>query len=114
MLVGYLNFALRDQDLSEGAPVARKLDDGQYEVTFRYKPLDPVRKVELACKHLGWEKGLREMAGPDADGRYSVQVTLPAGPHAYKFVIDGQKYIHDPGNSEQTGYFHDSVIKLAR
>jgi len=114
MLVGYLNYALRDQDLTQGQPTARKLDDGHYEVTFRYKPESPVKKVELACKPLGWEKNLQNMTGPDADGRYSVQVTLPAGTHEYKFVIDGQKYIHDPGNPEQAGFFHDSVIRLAR
>jgi peroxiredoxin len=112
MLVGYMNFALRDQNLSLGAPIARPLEDGKYEVTFRYRPEAPLKKVELACKHLGWEKNLQAMAGPDAEGRYSVKVTLPAGTHEYKFVLDGQRYIHDPGNPEQVGFFHDSVIKL--
>jgi peroxiredoxin len=114
MLVGYVNFALRDQDLTLGTPTPRPLGDGKYEVTFRYRPQGPVKKVELACKHLGWEKNLQPMTGPDAEGRYSAKVTLPAGTHEYKFVLDGQKYIHDPGNPEQSGFFHDSVIKLAR
>ncbi len=114
MLVGYLNYALKDQDLTLGAPTARPLEDGKFEVTFRYRPEAPIKKVELACKQLGWEKGLQAMTGPDAEGRYAVKVTLPAGTHEYKFVLDGQKYIHDPGNPEQVGFFHDSVIKLAR
>jgi peroxiredoxin len=113
MLVGYLNYALRDQDLSLGAPTARPLGDGKYEVTFRYRPEGSIQKVDLACKFLGWEKNLQAMTGPDAEGRYSVKVTLPAGTHEYKFVLDGQKYVHDPSNPEQVGFFHDSVIKLA-
>ncbi len=112
MLVGYLNFALRDQDMTLGAPTARPLDDGRFEVTFRYKPEAQVKKVELACKKLGWEKNLQPMTGPDPEGRYSAKVTLPAGTHEYKFVLNGQKYIHDPGNPDQSGFFHDSVIKL--
>jgi peroxiredoxin len=114
MLVGYLNYALRDQDLTQGAPTARKLADGRYEVTFRHRPEASVKKVELACKAIGWEKNLQTMTGPDPEGRYSVKVNLPAGTHQYKFVLDGSKWIHDPGNSEQDGFFHDSVIKLAR
>jgi peroxiredoxin len=114
MLVGYLNFALQDQDLALGAPTARPLEDGKFEVTFRYRPEAPVKKVELACKFLGWEKNLRSMSGPDLEGRYSVKVTLPAGSHEYKFVLDGSRYIHDPGNPEQVGFFHDSLLKLAR
>ena len=96
MLVGYLNFVLRDQDLGLKGPTARPLDDGRFEVTFRYRPEGPIQKVELACKYLGWEKNLRPMTGPDPEGRYSIKVTLPAGDHEYKFVLDGGKYIHDP------------------
>ena len=112
MFVGYFNFALLDQDLALGAPTAKPVGNGKSEVTFRYKPDAPLKKVELACKYLGWEKNLQAMAGPDAEGRYSVKVTLPAGSHEYKFVLNGQKYIHDPGNPDQVGFFHDSMIKL--
>ena len=112
MLIGYFNFALRDQDLALGGPTVRPLDDGRFEVTFRYRPTNSVHKVELACKALGWEKNLRPLAGPDADGRYAIKVTLESGSHEYKFVVDGQKWVHDPANPDQVGYFHDSLLKL--
>ncbi len=112
MLVGYFNFALRDQDLALGGPTVRPLAADRFEVTFRYRPPASARKVELACKALGWEKNLRPMDGPDAEGRYAIKVELSPGKHEYKFVIDGQKWVHDPANPDQVGYFHDSLLKL--
>ena len=101
--------------LPSGAPTSRPLDDGQLRGHVPLsRPSSPARKVELACKALGWEKNLRPMDGPDADGRYAIKVTLPAGVHEYKFVIDGNQWIHDPANPDQNGYFHDSVLKLDR
>ena len=44
--------------------------------------------------------------------RYSITVDLPAGVQTYKFVLDGQKWVHDPANPDQDGYFHDSVIAV--
>ena len=112
MLVGYLNYTLRDQDLALGLPTSRPLSDGRFAVTFRHRPDPSVKSVALACKELGWEKNLRPMAGPDPEGRYSITVELPPGQQTYKFVLDGQKWVHDPGNPEQNGYFHDSVIAV--
>jgi hypothetical protein len=52
------------------------------------------------------------MAGPDAKGFYATRVVLAPGPHEYKFLLDGERYRHDPGNSDQAGFFHNSLIKL--
>ena len=42
MLVGYVEVALAAQDFGLGGPEARKLDNGRYEVTFRYsRPREP-------------------------------------------------------------------------
>ena len=38
MHVGYLCFALADQDLALGMPTSKRLANGQYEVTFRHRP----------------------------------------------------------------------------
>ena len=112
MLVGYLNFALLDQDLALGAPTARPLDDGRFEVTFRYRPEGPAKAVAVVGTFTGWKEKALAMQGPDAAGRYSARVILEAGTHEYKFLLDGERYRHDPGNSEQMGYFHNSAIKL--
>jgi len=112
MMVGYLNFALLDQDLALGAPSARALGDGRFEVTFRYRPGAPARTLAVVGTFNDWQLEANPMQGPDSEGRYSARVVLGPGPHEYKFVIDGQTYRHDPGNPEQVGFYHNSVVKL--
>ena len=33
-------------------------------------------------------------------------IHLPVGQHAYKFLLDGQRWLDDPGNSSKT---HDGI-----
>jgi peroxiredoxin len=112
MMVGYLNFALVDQDLSLGAPPARSLGDGRFEVRFGYRPEGPAGSVAVVGTFNDWKKDAHPMQGPDAQGRYSAAIVLGPGTHEYKFLIDGTKYRHDPGNPAQAGYYHNSVIRL--
>ena len=112
MLVGYLNFALMDQDLALGAPDARPLADGRFEVTFRYRPGSPTKTVALVGTFTKWKDKALPMEGPDPRGRYAVKVVLEPGTHEYKYLLDGDRYRQDPGNPEQMGYFHNSVLKL--
>ncbi len=112
MLVGYFNFALLDQDLSLGGPAVQPLGDGKSEVTFRYRPDAPAKTVALVGTFTGWKDKALPMTGPDAKGFYAARVVLSPGPHEYKFLLDGERYRHDPGNSEQAGFFHNSLIKL--
>ena len=112
MLVGYLNYALLEQDLTQGGPAVRHLDDGKSEVTFRYKPDVPAKTVALVGTFTGWKDKALPMVGPDAKGFYAAKVVLDPGSHEYKFLLDGDRYRHDPGNSEQSGFFHNSLVKL--
>ena len=112
MLVGYLNFVLTDQDLALGAPAARPLGDGRFEVTFRYRPETPTKKVALVGTFTQWKDKALAMQGPDPVGQYTVKVVLGPGAHEYKYLLDGDRYRHDPGNAEQMGYFHNSVVKV--
>ncbi len=112
MMVGYINFALADQDLTLGAPAPRKLEDGKYEVTFRYRPDAPARSVAVVGTFNDWKADAHPMQGPDADGRYTARIVLPPGTHEYKYLLDGTKYRHDPGNIEQAGYYHNSALTL--
>ena len=112
MLVGYFNYALKNQDVALGAPTARPIDDDLYEVTFRYRPEARSRTVELVGTFTEWAIKPLPMSGPDAKGRYTAKITLPAGTHEYKYFVDGRRYLHDPGNPEQSGFYHNSAIKL--
>ena len=51
MHVGYLNFALADQDLTLGMPTSKRLANGQYEVTFHHRP-DGAGEVGRVGRHL--------------------------------------------------------------
>ena len=112
MHVGYLNFALADQDLALGMPTSKRLASGQYEVTFRHRPAGPAKSVALVGTFTDWKERPLAMTGPDARGAYSTTVVLGSGPHEYKFLIDGQTFRHDPGNPDSAGFFHNSLIRL--
>lgn len=112
MHVGYLNFALDDQDLALGMPTSKRLTSGQYELTFRHRPAGPAKSVALVGTFTDWKKRPVAMTGPDAQGTYSTTVVLGPGAHEYKFLIDGDTFRHDPGNPDSAGFFHNSLIRL--
>ena len=112
MHIGYLNFALADQDLALGAPTSKRLDNGQYEVTFRHSPGSRAKSVALVGTFTDWKDRPLAMTGPDAQGAYSTTIVLDPGSHEYKFLIDGDTFRQDPGNPEMAGFFHNSMIRL--
>ena len=112
MHVGYLNFALADQDLALGMPTSKRLASGQYEVTFRHSPAGPAKSVALVGTFTDWKERPLAMTGPDARGAYSTTVVLGPGSHEYKFLIDGETFRQDPGNPDSAGFFHNSLIRL--
>jgi hypothetical protein len=112
MHVGYLNFALADQDLALGMPTSKRLASGRYEVTFRHRPAGPAKSVALVGTFTDWKQRPLAMTGPDALGNYSTTIALDPGSHEYKFLIDGETFRHDPGNPESAGFFHNSLIRL--
>jgi 1,4-alpha-glucan branching enzyme len=52
--------------------------------------------VELVGSFNGWQRGLIELAGPDATGRWTATVPLPEGRHEYMFLVDGERWVTDP------------------
>ena len=68
MHVGYLNFALADQDLALGMPRSKPIAGGKHEVTFRHRPGGPARSVALVGTFTGWKDRPLAMTGPDARG----------------------------------------------
>jgi peroxiredoxin/mono/diheme cytochrome c family protein len=112
MHVGYLNFALADQDLTLGMPTSKRRASGEYEVTFRHRFVEPAKSVALVGTFTDWKERPIAMTGPDAQGTYSATVVLGSGSHEYKFLIDGQTFHHDPGNPDSAGFFHNSLVRL--
>jgi peroxiredoxin len=114
MLVGYVEVALADQDLSRAGPASRKLDDGRYEVTFAYRPPSGTKTVHLAGTFNEWKKDALALEGPDDKGRYRKTLALEAGRHEYKFVLDGKRWHQDPASRRQAGGYHNSVLQLGK
>ena len=114
MLVGYVEVALADQNLSLGGPTTRKLDDGRHEVTFGYHPPAGTKSVYLAGTFNDWKPNVLKMDGPDDSGRYQTKLVLAPGTHEYKFVLDGTRWRQDPGNGRQTGYYQNSVVEVGK
>ena len=84
MHVGYLNFALADQDLSLGAPTSMRLASGHYEVTFRADMLDndnpELRAAGLAANAI-LETAIRDIAqtyNPELDITSAANLTWSA------------------------------------
>lgn len=50
------------------------------------------------------------MDGPAADGTWSARVRLPAGSHAYQFVIDGDRWVRDPNEPQGDAQNHSVVV----
>ncbi|HQU44433.1 MAG TPA: redoxin domain-containing protein [Pirellulales bacterium] len=112
MMVGTFETTRADQDLSLGMPTARCLDGGDYEVSFAYRPNVEAREVYLAGEFNEWQPTGHKMDGPDAEGRYTTTLVLKPGIHEYKYVIDGTRWRADPGNPNQNGFYHNSVLWL--
>ncbi len=54
-------------------------------------------RVALVGDFNGWDEAATPMRQDVARNSWTVTVSLPAGWHAYAFVVDGAQWIHDPG-----------------
>ena len=68
------------------------------EHEFRYTAPD-AKSVDLMCEFNGW-KAIPMTKG--ADGVWTAKVSLSAGTHAYKFLVNGTDWVFDPNNSART------------
>jgi hypothetical protein len=110
MMVGYFDMALADQDLCLGAPQAKPVKDGRYEVTFKYTPPAKTSAVYLAGTFNEWKPTAQRMTGPDAKGAFTTRLVLKPGTHEYKYVLEGKTWKADPANRRQTGFYNNSVL----
>lgn len=87
----------------------------RYRVTFRHQPVIACRSVALAGTFNGWSTDKTPMRDPDGDGTYEVTLELGRGQHQYKFVVNGDVWVHDADNPRteadgQSGF--NSVLEL--
>lgn len=78
-------------------------------IRFTYSAPD-AGSVAWAGEFNSWSTSAHPMS-KGGDGTWSVVLPLPAGTHAYKFVVDGQ-WMADPENGVTAGEFGNSVITV--
>ena len=96
-------------------PKVVQLAGDQFEVTFRFEPAAEqgnIASVHLAGTFNNWNGTALKMAGPDEQGRFQTTVRVKPGQHEYKFVVNGNNWIPDPGNPDQNGPFTNSVVRV--
>ncbi|OLC07892.1 MAG: hypothetical protein AUJ01_09575 [Acidobacteria bacterium 13_1_40CM_3_65_5] len=54
------------------------------------------RSVEVVGSFNNWSRGSLHLNDDDHDGIWHVAAILPAGPHEYMFVVDGERWVPDP------------------
>lgn len=69
------------------------LDDG---VRFSIKAPN-AQAVTIAGSFNHWDIKKDVLSGPDEEGVWSITLPLAEGRHEYLFVIDGEKWMPDPG-----------------
>jgi peroxiredoxin len=114
MMVGSFAVSLVEQDLSLGLPRMKRLEGGDYEVTFTYQPPEKADAVYLAGNFNQWKPADLKMDGPDKEGRYTARLQLSPGRYEYKFVIDGKQWRSDPANPAHASYYRNSLLLVGQ
>ncbi|MDH3198695.1 MAG: isoamylase early set domain-containing protein [Candidatus Krumholzibacteria bacterium] len=78
---------------------------------FRYRNADASR-VNLVGDFNAWDPTADPMTDENGDGEWTLFYPLAPGRYAYKFVVDGRRWIADPTNpdSEPDGFDGRSSI----
>ena len=67
-------------------------------VTVRFVLFAPdAHEVAVAVTFYQWDAAATPLVRASAPGVWSATVTLPAGSHQYAFVVDGARWVPDPG-----------------
>jgi glycosidase len=86
--------------------------------TFAYDPrsafvgyFGAISSASVAGTFNGWSATHDPLQGPNENGVWMQELTIPAGTHEYKFVLNGSNWQNDPDNPnfEPSGY-HNNVM----
>jgi 1,4-alpha-glucan branching enzyme len=67
-----------------------------------------VRQVCVCGDFNGWQPASLRLIGGAGGGLWATRITVPAGRHEYKFIVDGQ-WQHDPGAREYVPNVYGSI-----
>jgi hypothetical protein len=72
------------------------------------------RQVALVGDFNGWSREATPLVPSEVDGRWVVEVVLPAGRHEYAFLVDGERWVTDPSATTQRDEFgqESSVVRI--
>lgn len=80
------------------AMIDHQINQGLIDHEFRYVANEEWKSVYVAGTFNGWDKSRTALSlGPDGH-TWRATVMIPYGAHQYKFVLNGDKWITDPGN----------------
>jgi hypothetical protein len=74
------------------------------------------RSVEVVGSFNDWSRGLLHLRDDDNDGIWHGDAVLPAGPHEYMFVVDGDRWVPDPlaGRFVDDGFGRENSVLIVR
>lgn len=90
-------------------PKSKPLDNGKFEVEFRYQAPVGTKAVFLAGEFNSWKPMAHAMNGP-TDVFFTTKLELPEGVYEYKFVLEGTNWQADPMNLYRGGKYGNSVL----
>ena len=70
-------------------------------VAFTYRPHGGETSVAVAGDWNGWSKTANPLSASGAGSPFTGTIALPEGRHAYKFVLDGDRFVPDPRPGER-------------
>jgi len=79
-------------------------------VRFSVLPAEGTKEVSLVGDFNNWQPVVMKK---QKDGRYAVEVKLPAGTYQYKFIVDGQ-WATDQENGDVAPNAHGSLNSVAK
>ncbi|MCA9250609.1 MAG: alpha/beta hydrolase-fold protein [Phycisphaerae bacterium] len=99
-------------DSAVGAVTVVDLGGDQFMAQFTFEAPADAKQVFVAGTFNQWNPTAMPMHGPDANGRFNLDVPLPHGRYEYKFVVDGSEWFTDAGNPLRFGPNENSVLLL--
>jgi hypothetical protein len=91
-------------------PKTKKLENGSYDVEFRFEAPNNAKSVNLAGEFNKWNATTLPMSGPDSKHVFTLHTQLKEGPYEYKFVVNGNDWTPDPKNLYRIGKNDNSLL----
>lgn len=114
--VPLLQVPVRDGGVQPCLSVTARPDPrGGWRVRFTLRAADAegARSAQVAGSFTGWQ-GRPVAMERGRDGSFAAETSVPDGRHAYKFIVDGSRWIADPANpardDDQNGGFNSILV----